>query len=52
LRRRDWSSPALFVEGIVVITTVGAVGGGRGVAVGDSLGVASLGTGGVLAAMG
>jgi len=52
LRRGDWSSPAFFVEGIVVIATVGAVGGGRWAAVGDGSGVASLGTGGVLATMG
>jgi len=52
VRRGDWSSPAFFVEGIVVIATVGAVGRGRGAAVGDGLGVASLGTGGVLAEMG
>jgi len=26
-RRRDWSSPALLVGGIVVVTAVGAVGG-------------------------
>ena len=27
-RRRDWSSPAFPGEGIMVVTTVGAVGGG------------------------
>jgi len=28
--RGDWSSPAFLVEGIVVVTTVGAVRGGVG----------------------
>jgi len=36
----------------MVIATVGAVGGGRWAAVGDGSGVASLGTGGVLASVG
>jgi len=36
----------------VVVATVGAVGGGRGAAVGDGLGVAALGAGGVLASVG
>jgi len=48
-RRLDWSSPALHRRGIVVLTTVGAVEGGAGAAAGDSLGVATLGAGGVLA---
>jgi len=52
LRRGDWSSPAFFVEGIVVVATVGAVGGGSGAAVGDGLGVSPLGAGGVLASVG
>jgi len=52
LRRGDWSSPAFFVEGIMVIATVGAVGGGRGAAVGDGFGVATFGAGGVLATVG
>ena len=52
MRRGDWSSPAFLVEGIVVVARVGAVGGGRGAAVGDGLGVAALGAGGVLASVG
>ena len=52
MRRGDWSSPAFFVEGIVVLATVGAVGGRRGAAVGDGLGVAAFGAGGVLASVG
>jgi len=36
----------------VVITTVGAMGGGRETAAGDGLGIASLGAGGVLTLMG
>jgi len=52
LRRGDWSSPAFFVEGIRVIATVVAVGGGSGTAVRDGLGISSLGAGGVLTPMG
>jgi len=51
LRRRDWASPALPGEGSVVVTTVGAMGGGGGAATGDGLGVAAIGAGGVLASM-
>jgi len=36
----------------MVIATVGAVGGGRWASVGDRLGDASFGTGGVLVSMG
>jgi len=39
--------PAFFIEGIVVVTTVGAVRGGGGATVGDGFGVAALGAGGV-----
>ena len=49
--RPDWSSPALSVEAVVVVATFGAVGGGRGAAVGNSSGIAALGTGGVLASV-
>jgi len=51
VRRRDWSSPAFSVEGIVVVTTGGAVGGGVEAAIRDGTGVASLGAGGVLASI-
>jgi len=37
LRRGDWSSPAFFVEGIVVIAAVGAVGGDVGQQSGTAL---------------
>ena len=52
MRRGDWSSPAFLIEGIVVVATIGAVGGGCGATVGDGLGVASLGAGGILAPVG
>jgi len=49
LRRRDWSCPVFPGEGIMVGTTVRAVGGGCGTAAGDGLGVAALGPCGLLA---
>lgn len=36
-RRQNWSSPAVFVEGIGVITTVGALRGGGGAQSGTAL---------------
>jgi len=48
LRSGDWSSPAFSGEGIVVVTTVGAVGGGAGAAARDGLAVAAFGECGVL----
>ena len=47
--RRDWSSLAFPIERVVVVTRVGAVGGGGWAAAGDGLGVAALGAGWVLA---
>jgi len=49
LKSGDWSSPAFPGEGIVVVTTVGAVGAGGEASAGDSLGVTALGVCGVLA---
>ena len=37
LRRRNWSSPAFFVEGIMVVAAVGAVGGDVGQQSGTAL---------------
>src|ERR1700712_2579804 len=51
-RRRDWSSPAFFDEGIVVVATVGAVRGGSRAAAQDQQGVAALAAAGVLAPVG
>jgi len=45
LRRQDWSSHAFFVEGIVVIITVGAVRGRCGKPVRNGFGVTTLGAG-------
>jgi len=47
-RRRDWSSPAFVVEGIVVITTVRARRGGGRALVRNNFGVTAFGAGGVL----
>jgi len=47
----DWSSPAFFVEGIVVVAAVRAVGGGRRIAIRDGSGVPSLWAGRVLASV-
>ena len=50
-RRRDWSSPSFPIESLMVITIVRAVVWEGWAAPGDSLRVASLGSGGVLASV-
>ena len=52
LSRRDWSSPTLSGEHIMVITAIGAVGGGGRATAGKGFGVPAFGACGALTPVG